>query len=101
MSRESAPRALRHMRQRDEGHIIQIGSALSYRAISAPFYGGAPHAPIEAPPQAKSELSFLAASISVFTLFTDLSNMACSITSSLISITFSTPLAPMMVGTPA
>ncbi len=25
--------ALRHMRPRDEGHIIQIGSALSYRAI--------------------------------------------------------------------
>ncbi|KAF2989827.1 SDR family oxidoreductase [Methylocystis sp. MJC1] len=25
--------ALRHMRQRDQGHIIQIGSALSYRAI--------------------------------------------------------------------
>jgi NAD(P)-dependent dehydrogenase (short-subunit alcohol dehydrogenase family) len=25
--------ALRHMRQRDEGHIVQIGSALAYRAI--------------------------------------------------------------------
>lgn len=25
--------ALRHMRERDEGHIIQIGSALAYRAI--------------------------------------------------------------------
>lgn len=33
MSRESALRALRHMRQRDQGHITQIGSALSYRAI--------------------------------------------------------------------
>ncbi|HEY8162244.1 MAG TPA: SDR family oxidoreductase [Methylocystis sp.] len=31
--------ALRHMRPRDEGHIIQIGSALSYRAIplQAPY----------------------------------------------------------------